>query len=185
MSELGVLYWMQGISTPALDSVMIGITYSATSAVLWFVLAFVMTCTRRYRRVGVAVIVSVLFAYVLVDLIIKPAVDRPRPFDVGDFHLLVAPPETPSFPSGHTASSFAAATAILLYRRSAGVLAMAYATLVGLSRIYLCVHWPTDVVAGAVIGVAASLLVIWAMGRWVPFFRDLPDPRVPGDSPRD
>lgn len=185
MSELGVLYWMQGIYNPALDSVMIGVTYSATSAVLWFVLAFLMTCTWRYRRVGVAVIVSVIFAYVLVDLIIKPSVDRPRPFDVGDLHLMIAPPGTSSFPSGHTASSFAAATAILIYCRRAGLLAMAYAALVGLSRIYLCVHWPTDVVAGAVIGVAASILVIWIMGRWIPFFRDLPDPKVPGDNPRD
>lgn len=186
MSEMGVLEWIQGISSPGMDTAMLCVTYSATSAVLWLVLAFLLTCSRRYRKMGVAVIVSVLVAYVVVDVVMKPLIDRPRPFEFADVALLVDAPTTSSFPSGHTASSFAAATAILVYDRRAGAVAVLYAALVGFSRLYLFVHWPTDVLAGAAVGIAVALLAIRFMDRWVPYFRDLPDPRThPGSSGSD
>lgn len=182
MSEMGVLEWIQGISSPGMDTAMLGVTYSATSAVLWLVLAFLLTCSRRYRKMGVAVIVSVLVAYVVVDVVMKPLIDRPRPFEFADVALLVDAPTTSSFPSGHTASSFAAATAILVYDRRAGAVAVLYAALVGFSRLYLFVHWPTDVLAGAAVGIVVALLAIRFMDRWVPYFRDLPDPRTHAGS---
>lgn len=168
-----MLEWFDSIHGSVLDPLMVGITYSATSGLIWFVLGFLMTCSRRWRRCGVSVIVAVILAYIVVDVILKPLVCRERPFDVADFDLLVAAPDTWSFPSGHTASAFAGATAILIHNRRWGAVAMAYASLVGLSRVYLCVHWPTDVIAGALVGIALALLAVWFMSRWVPYFRDL------------
>lgn len=173
MWELSVLEWFDSIHGSVLDPLMVGITYSATSGLIWFVLGFLMTCSRRWRRCGVSVIVAVILAYIVVDVILKPLVCRERPFDVADFDLLVAAPDTWSFPSGHMASAFAGATAILIHNRRWGAVAMAYASLVGLSRVYLCVHWPTDVIAGALVGIALALLAVWFMSRWVPYFRDL------------
>lgn len=173
MWELGALEWFDSLHGTALDQLMIGISYSATSGLIWFVLGFLMTCSRRWRRCGVSVVVSVALAYIVVDVILKPLVCRERPFAVEDFDLLVAAPDSWSFPSGHTASAFAGATAILVHDRRWGAVALVYAALVGISRLYLCVHWPTDVVAGAIVGSAVALLAIWFMSRWVPYFRDL------------
>lgn len=173
MWELGVLEWFGSLHGSVLDPVMVGITYSATSGLIWFVLGFLMTRSRRWRRCGVSVIVAVAVAYILVDVIIKPLVCRERPFDAADLDLLISAPDTWSFPSGHTASAFAGATAILIHSRRWGCLALVYAVLVGISRLYLCVHWPTDVIAGAVIGIAVAFLAVWVMSRLIPYFRDL------------
>ena len=152
---------------------MVGITGSATSGLIWFALGFLMTCSQRWHRCGVSVVVAVAVTYILVDVALKPLVCRDRPFDVADFELLVSAPDTWSFPSGHTASAFAGAAAILIHSRRWGAVAMVYAALVGVSRLYLCVHWPTDVVAGALIGVAVAFAAVWFMSRWIPYFRDL------------
>lgn len=151
----------------------IGITTSATSGLIWFALGFLMTCSQRWRRCGVSVVVAVAVTYIVVDVVLKPLVCRDRPFDVADFELLVSAPDTWSFPSGHTASAFAGAAAILIHSRRWGAVAMVYAALVGVSRLYLCVHWPTDVVAGALIGVAVAFAAVWFMSRWIPYFKDL------------
>lgn len=172
MWELSVLEWFDSLHGSLLDPVMVGVTYSATSGLIWFVLGFLMTCSPRWRRCGVSVIVSVIAAYIVVDLVLKPLVCRERPFSVEDFQLLIPPPDSWSFPSGHTASAFAGATAVLIHSRRWGCVAMAYAFLVGLSRMYLCVHWPTDVLAGAVIGIFVAVVAVWVLSR-LPFFREM------------
>ncbi len=151
---------------------MVGVTYSATAGLIWLVIGFVMTCSERWRRCGASVVASVVVTYVIVNLILKPLVCRDRPFSVEDFDLLVPEPSSWSFPSGHTASCFAGATAILLHDRRLGAVAMAYAAFVGVSRLYLCVHWPTDVLAGALIGVLATVALVRFMYSRVPYFAD-------------
>ena len=180
MSELGIIEWMQGAS-PMLDPLMISVTYAASNATIWLIAAFLMTCSMRYRRIGVAVIVALAVTYIVVDLVMKPVFDRPRPFEVEDLVPIVDPPTSASFPSGHTAHSFAAAFCIFYYNRRWGIPALAFASLVGVSRIYLGVHWPTDVLAGVIVGVAVAYAAIWFMDRRVPYFQGLPDPRVRND----
>ncbi len=164
MSEAGIIEWVRGAS-PLLDGPMVAITLLATHAALWFILAFVMTCSRSWRSTGMAVIVSIALAYVVTDLLLKPLIDRPRPFEILDLSLIVDPPTTASFPSGHAASSFAAAVCILLRDRRAGIAAVTFACLVGLSRIYLGVHWPTDVIAGAVVGILCAFAATYLVKR--------------------
>ena len=162
MWELSVLEWFESIHGTALDQVMIGITSSATSGLIWFALGFLMTCSHRWRRCGMSVIVAVALAYIVVDVVLKPAVCRDRPFDVEDFQLLVPAPDTWSFPSGHTATSFMMAA--MLHEEygwrspwfSLGGYAVASAT--GMSRIINDRHWTSDVIAGAVIGMASVKL---------------------------
>ncbi len=161
-----------------LDIPMVAVSTVTAMAALWLVLAFVMTCSERYRRMGVAVVVSLAVTLIVVDILVKPYVGRVRPFEVTDFPLIVPAPTSFSFPSGHTAYAFAAATCIAYYNRKWGIMALVFAAIVGLSRMYLYVHWPTDVLAGAIVGMVIALGCIRFMSRYVPYFRDLRDPRV-------
>ena len=72
MWELDVLQWFDSVHGPVLDPLMVGITYSATSGLVWFVLGFLMTCSQRWRRCGVSVIVSVIIAYIVMAIIAVP-----------------------------------------------------------------------------------------------------------------
>ncbi|TLZ40979.1 MAG: phosphatase PAP2 family protein [Methanobacteriota archaeon] len=116
------------------------------------------------RREAAFDFVLVLGIVILFTLALKYGVGRPRPCEVlPDAHTLVGhgcESRDPSFPSGHASRTFALAGFVFLrFRWRAGVPALAFATLVGYSRIYLGLHWPTDVLGGAFLGVAVALLV--------------------------
>ena len=164
VDEASIITWMQGAS-PALDGIMLSTTAVATYAALWLILAFALICFPEHREAGIAIIVSVAIAFVVTDLVLKPLVGRERPFEVLDVVPIVDAPGSSSFPSGHTAYSFAAATALLLYERRWGIPALAFACLVGVSRVYLCMHWPTDVLAGAMVGAASALVAVRLVRR--------------------
>jgi undecaprenyl-diphosphatase len=113
------------------------------------------------RRAGVATVIASLGTTYLVQHIIKPVFKRNRPH-VGREVMVVGIRTTDaSFPSGHAASSFAAATALSTFYPKASPLAFALATGVGASRVHLGHHFPSDVVVGGVIGIAAGSLVAW------------------------
>ena len=91
------------------------------------------------------------------NLLLKNVVARPRPCDViPEMPLLIPQPQSFSFPSGHTMSSFAAATVLLFASWKWGIAAYAMAGVVGFSRVYLFVHYPTDVLAGVALGIAVA-----------------------------
>ena len=95
--------------------------------------------------------------------------ERPRPFAAHPLttHLLSAPSPDPSFPSDHAAAAFAIAFAILAHSRRAGVAFLVVATLIGLSRIALGLHYPSDVLAGLLVGWMAAQLVVAPGRRYV------------------
>lgn len=106
---------------------------------------------------------------------LKNLIQRPRPFTLlPGVSLLIPPPGSSSFPSGHTGSSFACAAAIFLLNRKWGVPALALAALIAFSRLYLSVHYPTDLLAGALLGVGSALLARWLCRRLLP--------RTPGEG---
>ena len=99
------------------------------------------------------------------DVVLKNWIQRPRPFQEMPVELLIPPPESFSFPSGHTSSSFAAASVIYRVRKSWGIAAFILAVLIGFSRLFLFVHYPTDVLAGAVLGLLVGNLVCFCIGK--------------------
>lgn len=151
---------MEAISCVFLDWVFKIITYTGNKGIIWIVIGLVLVMKKKTRKVGLCVILSLLATVIINNLIIKEIFDRTRPF-IADptIKLIVKAPQDASFPSGHTASSFTAATAIFLFNRRKGVYAYLYATLMGLSRIYLHVHYATDVIVGMIVGIVIAKLV--------------------------
>jgi undecaprenyl-diphosphatase len=113
---------------------------------------------RRGRRAGLATVFAALGTSYLVQEVIKPVARRKRPFVGQDVVVVGIRPEDASFPSGHTASSFAAATVVSTFYPRAGPLAFTLATLVGVSRVHLGHHFPSDVAIGSVIGVGTGTM---------------------------
>ena len=158
--DLQILDWIQAhLRCGFLDHVVPWITLLGEAGWIWILLAVVLLARKKTRSLGLAVAISLLVDLVLCNLLLKPLVARPRPFTYRpDLNLLVAAPRDFSFPSGHTAASFAAAAALAFAHCRHWRPAMALALLIALSRLYLYVHYPTDVLCGALLGVLCGLI---------------------------
>ena len=166
--EFAVLDGLQRIGTPFLDTVLSAVSALGNAGIFWIVLSALLLCTKKYRMAGLAMGLALLFGFLIGNLTIKPLVARVRPYDVNpSVALLISPPKDFSFPSGHTLSSFAAATALFLNHKKAGAAALALAAVIAFSRMYLYVHYPTDILAGLLIGVAVAFLANAIVRRWI------------------
>jgi len=145
-----------------LDFVMPFITKLGNAAIIWIVVALAFLNSGRYHTYGFVLICSLLACFLIGNLTLKPLVERTRPCDMNTvISLLIARPTDFSFPSGHTMSSFAAACVIFQANTNMGVAAFILASLIAFSRLYLYVHYPSDILAGIIIGVLISVVVIW------------------------
>lgn len=168
-AELEVLDWIaQHLHTDLLDSIMPWISRLANSGGIWLLLGvLLMTLNRKERRVGGQVLLSMLLSLFFCNLILKNTVGRLRPFVQNPLvELLIAAPGDPSFPSGHSSVSFAAAAVLMLNGSKGRWAALVLAGLIAFSRLYLYVHFPSDVLAGAALGIVCGLLSrqIWTYG---------------------
>ena len=166
-AELTFLNALQALRTPALDGVMRFFTHLGDSGFVWLALTALLLAFRRTRRAGWVLAAALLFDAVLCNILLKPMVGRIRPCDVlTEVELLIPRPEDFSFPSGHTAASFASVTALWLAgKKRWAMAALPLAVLIAFSRMYLCVHFPTDILGGAVLGTACGWLGAWAIKK--------------------
>lgn len=163
--DLPILDWIAAnLYCPFLDAVMPIITALGNGGVFWIAAALVLMFLPKYRKAGFSMGAALLMGLLICNLILKPLVARIRPYDYQLEHfgvvidLLIATPHDFSFPSGHTIASFEAATALLIHDRKLGIPAMTIAVLVAFSRLYLYVHYPTDVIASVILGIGLAFL---------------------------
>lgn len=156
---------------PSFDSTFIVITDSA-AALAFGIPAIILIhgLIRKNKlqwRNALTVIISVAIAAIAAN-IIKFSFDTPRPYEIYPFIEKLSSGGSPSFPSGHTTDAFAFAVAAgLVYSRWYILLpALFWATLVGISRMWLGVHYPSDVIAGAILGTACALLYFWSNKKY-------------------
>ena len=166
--ESAILLWIQnnlrcGLLTP----VMRVITTLGNGGAFWIVLTLLLLIFKRTRRMGVYCAASMLLTLLVVNLCIKPLAARTRPYElIEGLQILVSRPHDYSFPSGHSANSLTCAWTIFrLAPKKYGVPALVLAVLIALSRLYVGVHYPTDVLAGAAIGVLLSEVALRALRR--------------------
>lgn len=137
------------------------ITSLGNSGFIWILIAAVFIIIPKTRKTGLTMAVSLIIILITVNLILKPLIDRARPFEINSDilkNILISLPADGSFPSGHTAAAFGAATAAFCCNKRTGSILYIMAVLMGISRLYFAVHFPTDVIGGIVIGVAAGIL---------------------------
>jgi len=145
-----------------LDFIMPFITKLGSAGMIWIVVALVFLNSEKYHSYGFMLITSLLVCLLLGNLTLKPLFERTRPCDMNTvIQLLIARPTDFSFPSGHTMSSFAAASVIFYANDNMGIAAFVLASLIAFSRLYLYVHYPSDILAGIIIGVLICAVVIW------------------------
>ena len=202
--DLGVFEWIQSIQSPILTSIMVVITTLGDEGIIFIAAGLVLFATKKYRKVGLAMLISLVVMLILNNLVLKEMLERVRPFYIFDLEGLLADkqafidagrlgkfdvmvekiqaltekyPEMAadwiakyqypdfvekltsfSFPSGHTSSAFAACAAILFLNRKIGIPAMVFAALMGFSRIYVEVHYCTDVIGGAIVGIVYAVI---------------------------
>ena len=162
--DWSILHWIQSTLTcPALDFLMPKITLLGNGGMIWLLASGGLLCTKKYRKQGVVLLGSLAVGVLVGNVFLKNLIARPRPcwLDSG-VQLLITNPTDYSFPSGHTLSSVIAATVLTKTDRRFGYAAIPLAALIAFSRLYLYVHFPSDVLAAAVIGV-----VIGVAGDWM------------------
>ena len=151
--EFAFLDWLQQFHNPVLDALAVFLNYAGEHGEIWIAFTLLLLLFRRTRKAGCAMATALVLYLVAGDCILKPLFARPRPCDVNTaITILVKRPHGHSFPSGHTASAFAAAFALWLQNRKLGVPALVLAAFIAFTRLYLYVHFPTDVL---------GLLTVW------------------------
>ena len=162
--DLPILDWIQAhMANPFLDMIMPWITVLGDAGIFWMIVAAVLAITKKYRRVGFGMAIAMAIGLVVCNMILKPCVGRIRPYDFQEtlgvtINLLIEKQHDFSFPSGHTIASFEACTVILLGSKKLGIPATLLAILIAFSRLYLYVHYPTDVIASVILGTIFGII---------------------------
>ena len=157
MTEFSFLYAIP--RSGVLDHFFLTVTKTVGSyGQLWLVIGILLILFRKTRRMGAAVLLSYVGVLVFGELLLKHLIFRPRPCQMDmSFQLLVERPVSSSFPSTHTAWSFGAATVIFMKYRKAGAVVLFAAALIAFSRLYLFLHFPTDVLFGILLGIGMGI----------------------------
>lgn len=165
--EFEWLYGLQSIHGPLLDTLMVALSTLGNAGGFWIGLSLVLCITKKYRGTGIQMLITIAVAFILANLILKNLIARERPCWVDEsVALLIPSPKDFSFPSGHSVNGFAASVALLCNNRRLGIPAVVLAAAIAFSRLYLFVHFPTDVFAGIVIGTICALFVHWGYRRY-------------------
>lgn len=167
-AEMGILYFLQSIHMPWLDMVLKTITHLGDGGIFWILLGVVLAVFPRTRKIGFAVLLTLAMGFLVGNLFLKNLVARERPCWLDPtVQLLIKSPKDFSFPSGHSLASFGASVSIFFYDRKWGIIAILLAAIIGFSRLYLFVHFPTDVLAGLLLGTFLAFLAHRLVEWWI------------------
>ena len=160
--DIAILDWFQSVFKCAfLDWFMPIVTSLGNAGIVWIIICVLLLIYKKTRKYGVMMGCALILCLLIGNLFLKPVVARVRPFDINTaIDILIKKPLDFSFPSGHTMSSFAAATVLIYMDKKIGAISLILATIIGFSRLYLYVHYPSDVIVGLFMGVLLGIISI-------------------------
>lgn len=160
--DFQILYLINNIHNNILDKIMITLTNLGDAGIIWIIIAIILLFIKKTRKCGILMLISMILGLIIGNGILKNLIQRQRPCWIDTNILLLIPNPTDfSFPSGHTLASFEASIMILLHSKKWGIPAIILSILIAFSRMYLFVHFPTDVLGGAILGTTISILVYY------------------------
>ncbi|MBR1970431.1 MAG: phosphatase PAP2 family protein [Clostridia bacterium] len=161
--DFSILNFIQDyIKCDFLDFLFPIITHLGDAGFVWILIAVSLMFFKNYRKTGVAMAIGLVLGLIIGNIILKNLFGRLRPFEVAEgINLLIKAPKDPSFPSGHTLASFISATIVFINHKKAGMWLFVLAFLIAFSRLYLYVHFPTDVLFGGILGVVIANLSLF------------------------
>ena len=167
--EFAFLYFLQDLHSPLLDKIMLFFTKMGNICLPWLAIAVILLCFKKTRPCGVAMLLSLLLKELIGNLALKNLIARDRPCWIDTtVPLLIKSPSSYSFPSGHTFDGFAASVSIFLYNKKAGIAAIIVGAIIAFSRMYLFVHFPTDVLASVVLGTLVAVFAHKVVEKYYP-----------------
>ena len=161
--DSNILLWIQEyLRFPLLTKIFIIITKTGDKGFIWIVLGLLLLCFIKTRKVGIIMLIALFCSFLINNVWIKNWIARMRPYEfVNGLEKLIEHQKDFSFPSGHTASSFAAAVVIFMtLPRKYGVLALGYASLIAFSRLYVGVHYPSDILVAIISGSLIAIAIV-------------------------
>ena len=163
-----LLYIQEHIRKEWMNGFWRAITFLGDGGWFWILLAVVLLIMKKTRKAGIAAAIALVIGALITNVCLKNMVARVRPYDTYSALIpIVKRPIDWSFPSGHTCASFASAFVYFrLLPKKYGIPALVLACMIAFSRLYLGVHYPTDVLAGLLIGLLASALAVWMVHRF-------------------
>ena len=171
--DLPILEWIQAnLQSPFLDKFMPFITAFGNGGIFWIACSVLLMFIPKTRRTGFGMAFALTMGLVVCNIILKPGVARIRPYDLQEtlgvtIDLLIKRSHDFSFPSGHTIASFEACTVLMLGNKKLGIPATVLAILIAFSRLYLYVHYPTDVITSIVLGTIFGIIG-WVLAKKLP-----------------
>ena len=153
------MFIRENLTSPLMDYIMSFISSLGDGGLIWIAIGFLFVLNKSTRKWGILMWVSMLMGLIFGNLILKNVVARIRPCDFYNVPIIIPHPGEFSFPSGHTLSSFAAALALYRHNKVYGLFALVFASIIGFTRMYLFVHYPTDILGGIVM---AFVMVFFA-----------------------
>ncbi len=166
--DLPILDWIQAnLGSPLLNFLMPIITIFGDAGIFWIACSILLLLLPKHRKTGLSMGIAMAIGLLVCNVTLKPLCGRIRPYDYQLLHfqrqipLLIEAQHDFSFPSGHTIASFEACTALMVHNKKLGIPATILAFLIAFSRMYLYVHYPTDVIASMILGTAFGFLGCW------------------------
>lgn len=156
-----ILEFINTIHNSVLDNIMVFITRLGDAGFIWIVIGILLIISKKYRKVGLILALALIIQSILGEGVIKNIVQRDRPFLIMEnIELLIKAPTSFSFPSGHTAASITSGIVLVYFFGKKGLPFLLLGLLIAFSRIYLLVHYPSDVIGGVLLGCFSAYVAI-------------------------